>query len=165
MENLFNKSQELEAEIKSIIKSEKQLIFSSFSNDDALKLGLALYDEAVKRKVSVSIDIRKGNHILFHHAMEGCNENNDRWIDRKSRSVQFMHKSSYLIGRENTLRGVTLATSQYLDPAEYAEHGGSFPITLSGVGVIGAVTVSGLAQKDDHSLVVHVLENFISDSV
>ena len=40
---------------------------------------------------------------------------------------------------------------------EFAAHGGSFPISLAGTGVIGAVTVSGLPQRDDHQLVVEAL--------
>lgn len=97
--------------------------------------------------------------------MEGTTPNNDRWVERKSNTVQFLHKSSYRTGRENALQGETLASRQYLDSAKYAEHGGSFPLTIRGVGVIGAVTVSGLPQKDDHELVVGVLRKFISDTI
>ena len=35
--------------------------------------------------------------------------------------------------------------------------GGSFPIFVEGVGCIGAVTVSGLRQRDDHEFVVEAL--------
>jgi uncharacterized protein (UPF0303 family) len=40
---------------------------------------------------------------------------------------------------------------------DYADHGGSFPISVKGVGCVGAVTVSGLPQREDHALVVQVL--------
>jgi uncharacterized protein (UPF0303 family) len=49
-------------------------------------------------------------------------------------------------------------TEKYALPAsDYVTHGGSFPIAVVGAGVIGAVTVSGLAQRDDHELVVEAL--------
>lgn len=159
METQTNKN--LIDQIESISADEKKLIFSSFTNEDAWELGTALFKEAKKRKASVAIDIRKGEHILFHYAMEGTSPNNDRWIERKSNTVQFVHKSSFRVGRENILAGETLESNQYLDSNFYAEHGGSFPINVKGVGIIGAITVSGLPQEEDHKLVVDVLGKYI----
>ena len=148
-------------QIESIKAQEKELIFSEFTNETAFKLGTAIYNKAKSLDVSVTIDIRRGKHILFHYAMEGTSPNNDRWVERKSNTVQFIHKSSFRVGLENIHSGETLASSQYLDPMVYAEHGGSFPLTVKGAGIIGAVTVSGLPQEEDHELVVDVLKNFI----
>jgi uncharacterized protein (UPF0303 family) len=44
-----------------------------------------------------------------------------------------------------------------LPVADYASHGGSFPLRVVGAGLIGAVTVSGLPQRDDHQLAVEAL--------
>ena len=44
----------------------------------------------------------------------------------------------------------------------YAAHGGSFPIRVAGVGIVGAVTVSGLPQAQDHALVVEGLRDFLA---
>ncbi|MGO7223713.1 heme-binding protein, partial [Rhizobium ruizarguesonis] len=41
--------------------------------------------------------------------------------------------------------------------ADYGPHGGSVPINVKGTGGIGAVTVSGLPQRDDHTLAVEAL--------
>ncbi|OBV38936.1 heme-binding protein [Janthinobacterium psychrotolerans] len=46
----------------------------------------------------------------------------------------------------------------YLDTLQYAGHGGAFPLIIRGVGMVGTVTVSGLAQADDHALVVAALQ-------
>jgi uncharacterized protein (UPF0303 family) len=54
----------------------------------------------------------------------------------------------------------TIEEKSLLDPREYAPHGGAFPITIRGVGVVGTVTVSGLPQEEDHKLVVRVLGEF-----
>ncbi len=35
--------------------------------------------------------------------------------------------------------------------------GGSFPLAVTGAGVVGSVTVSGLPQRADHELVVEAL--------
>ena len=50
-----------------------------------------------------------------------------------------------------------------LDPARYAAHGGSFPVTVRRVGVVGSVTVSGLPQLEDHSFVVEQLALFLAN--
>ena len=47
-----------------------------------------------------------------------------------------------------------------LDPRDYAPHGGSFPILLSGTGYVGTITVSGLPQREDHSLVVETVAGY-----
>jgi uncharacterized protein (UPF0303 family) len=41
-------------------------------------------------------------------------------------------------------------------------HGGSFPIRLAGSPlVLGAITVSGLPQRDDHDLLTRTLAKFL----
>ena len=40
---------------------------------------------------------------------------------------------------------------------DYAEEGGAVPIRVAGAGVVAVVTVSGLAQVDDHNLAVAAL--------
>ena len=50
-----------------------------------------------------------------------------------------------------------------LDPALYAAHGGVFPLTIAGVGVVGTVGVSGLPQADDHAFVVEQLRTYLAE--
>ena len=55
----------------------------------------------------------------------------------------------------------TLADLGALPERDYAPHGGSFPILLQGTGCVGAVTVSGLPQRDDHRYVVEALASVL----
>lgn len=48
----------------------------------------------------------------------------------------------------------------------YAIHGGAVPVFVEGVeGVVGVVTVSGLAQEEDHGVVVEALREFKESSL
>ncbi|MDP9793903.1 uncharacterized protein (UPF0303 family) [Catenuloplanes nepalensis] len=148
--------------ITRIEEQEKRLRFDRFDNDVAWRLGVLLTDTARERGLSVTIDIRRAGQQLFHAALPGTAPDNDRWIDRKVRVVERFQASSYLVGRRLAAKGRTLDESQGVDPAEYAAHGGAFPIHVRDVGVVGVVTVSGLPQAEDHALVVDVLESFLS---
>ena len=53
--------------------------------------------------------------------------------------------------------GCELAEKFGLADADYAAHGGSFPLNVASAGIVGTVTVSGLPQRLDHELVVEVL--------
>ena len=45
----------------------------------------------------------------------------------------------------------------------YAIHGGGFPIRVKGVeGVVAVIVVSGLAQHEDHQVIIEGLEYFIA---
>jgi uncharacterized protein (UPF0303 family) len=48
-----------------------------------------------------------------------------------------------------------------LELKDYAPHGGCFPILLAGTGCVGTVAVSGLPQREDHALVVEVLQTYL----
>jgi uncharacterized protein (UPF0303 family) len=48
-----------------------------------------------------------------------------------------------------------------LELKDFAAHGGGFPILLEGTGCIGTITVSGLPQREDHALVIGVLQEYL----
>ena len=49
--------------------------------------------------------------------------------------------------------------------ADYMAHGGSFPIRIAGSTCIGAITVSGLPQREDHDLLTRTLAEFLGVAV
>jgi len=48
-----------------------------------------------------------------------------------------------------------------LEVKDYAPHGGCFPILLADSGCVGTITVSGLPQREDHNLVIDVLQDYL----
>ncbi|MFH9265221.1 MULTISPECIES: heme-degrading domain-containing protein [unclassified Streptomyces] len=146
--------------LSELIAQERRLTLARFSYDDAFALGSLLVALARERQAPVAIDIRRGAQQLFHAALPGSSADNDAWIDRKRKVVERYGESSYLVGTRFRAKGTTFEESSRLDPDTYAAHGGSFPITVEGAGVIGTVTVSGLPQAEDHAMVVEALERF-----
>jgi uncharacterized protein (UPF0303 family) len=71
------------------------------------------------------------------------------------------HRSSYAIGLKQERAQTSLQEKVGLDPKDYATHGGCFPILLAGTGCVGTITVSGLPQREDHALVVSVLQDYL----
>jgi uncharacterized protein (UPF0303 family) len=151
----------LEQDIELIGKQEKALVFDEFDTATAWQLGAALQALAHSRNLPVVIDITLHSMPVFYVAMPGSTPDNPRWVRRKRNVVLHFFQSSYAIGRRLALQDATLETKFALPDADYAAHGGSFPITVKSVGCIGAVTVSGLPQRDDHNLVVEALSGML----
>ncbi|MFF7351794.1 MULTISPECIES: heme-degrading domain-containing protein [Streptomyces] len=147
--------------VEELEAQERRLVFRRFTHDDAWALGSLLVGLARERRAPVAVDIHRAGQQLFHAALPGSTPDNDAWIARKRRVVERYGASSYLVGARFRAKGTTFEDSSRLDPGTHAAHGGSFPITVEDVGVIGAVTVSGLPQLQDHRLVVEALERFL----
>jgi uncharacterized protein (UPF0303 family) len=153
---------DLTALIARLEQDEQRLTFSRFDNADAWHLGCLLVDLATGRDLPVAVDIRRGCQQLFHAALPGSTADNDAWIVRKVRVVERFGASSFLVGRRLAAKGQVLGPALGVDPADYAAHGGAFPVRVPDVGVVGVVTVSGLPQADDHALVVEAVETFLA---
>lgn len=150
--------QDLIAELET---QEERLQFDRFDNDDAWTLGSLLVTTARERGLGITVDVRRGGQQLFHAALPGTAPDNDRWIERKVRVVERLHNSSYLVGRRLAAKGATFDESYGVAPADYATHGGAFPIRVRNVGVVGVITVSGLPQAEDHAFVVEMLQRYL----
>jgi uncharacterized protein (UPF0303 family) len=149
-----------EEQMLQVQREEDQVQFSNFSNSLALRVGLRLVEVATEAGHAVTVDIMRGEQQLFHHALDGTSADNDGWIQRKNRVVRRFGHSSFYMGLYYRSRDTTVEEKSLLDPREYAPHGGAFPLTIRGVGVVGTITVSGLPQEEDHKLVVSVLREF-----
>ncbi|WP_153100465.1 heme-degrading domain-containing protein [Paraburkholderia hayleyella] len=144
-------------DLQAIAVQEQTLVLSRCTASDAWQLGMALRDMAEARGHALVIDIRTFSLPLFFCTLGTAVPDNVSWARRKGNVVAHFHRSSYALGLRMQQAGSTLADKHGLPVSEYAAHGGAFPLTLEGAGVIGSVTVSGLPQRADHELVVEGL--------
>lgn len=148
---------EMAAEIQEIEAQLEELQLDRFTNADAHRLGLILHGYAVDRGLPITIDVTRGTQVVFHLAMDGTTADNDDWVRRKTRAVQRFGIPSRLVGLRPRLKAKHIEDEAWFDERRYAAHGGCFPVIVRDVGMVATVTVSGLAQEDDHALVVEAL--------
>jgi uncharacterized protein (UPF0303 family) len=144
-----------------ITEQERELVLPRLDARIAWELGVRLRELAVERNLPVVIEVRRFGQPLFYAATEGTTPDNLEWVRRKSNVVARFHRSSYAIGLKEKIKNETLLETQGLPIADYATHGGSFPLAVIGAGVVGSATVSGLPQRSDHALVVEALCNLL----
>ena len=147
----------LSEDLQRIALQERELSLARLDARVAWQLGVRLHALADERGLAVVIDVRRFGQPLFYAALEGTTPDNVEWVRRKSNVVARFHRSSYAVGLGLEKKKTSLTDSQGLPLADYATHGGSFPLIVEGAGVVGSVTVSGLPQRADHELVVEAL--------
>jgi uncharacterized protein (UPF0303 family) len=150
----------LQDDIAALILQESTLTLPGFTPDSAWQIGTTIRDLAIARNLSLVVDVRRfgaPHQQLFYSALAQTTPDNQRWVARKIATVARFHKSSYHVGRLLELTGLTFSERYNLPEADYAAHGGCFPINVVGAGIVGAATVSGLPQREDHNLVVEAL--------
>ena len=146
----------LSEDLERVGLQERELQLTRMDERMAWELGVRLRTMAEERGLPIAIDVRRFGQPLFYSALEGTTPDNLSWVQRKSNVVARFHRSSLGVGLTMKMKNDTLE-SRGLPASEFATHGGSFPLTLIGAGIVGSVTVSGLPQRADHELVVEAL--------
>ena len=151
-----------ESDIALIKRQETELAFTEFNELVAHSLGERIRERALREKLVIVVDIRTWDRQLYFMALPGTTADNAEWVRRKRNVVLTLATSTLAVGLKLKASGETLEERYGLPPRDHAAHGGGFPLILDGLGCIGAITVSGLPQVEDHALVVEVLERVLA---
>ena len=151
---------------------ERLLSFATFPPDDGWRLGNILRRlilelvaaEPAHAGVGGTAEIELTGQILFTCATAGAKPNQADWIRRKRNTVHRFERSSYAIGLTYGHDGAALLQQFNLPGADYAAHGGGFPLRV-GEACVGSVILSGFHQRDDHEIVVASLAEMLGVSV
>jgi uncharacterized protein (UPF0303 family) len=145
-----------------LLAQEERLTLAGFTDDDAVDLGLLVTARARERALPVTLEIRRDGRAVYRAALTGSTPDQDGWIARKARVVErFGHATMYERVRHEAV-GTTFEAATGLPEAEYAAHGGGFPLRVRNEGLVGVLLVSGLPQVDDHAFAVACLEEFLA---
>jgi uncharacterized protein (UPF0303 family) len=147
--------------LEQLLQEEHELQFVSFDESTAWQIGRQLVERAQKEGLSITIDITRGSHQLFHASLRGTSADNDEWVRRKVRLVYRFGHSSFYVGQLLKSKAKGLEEAYAISERDYAPHGGCFPVIVKNTGMVGTITVSGLAQEEDHRLVVEAVREYL----
>lgn len=154
-------SVELEQDLQKIARQETALVFEHFDENVAAEVGNAIVAAGRSAGYAIIVEICKGDALQFFAALPGTTAANQDWARRKRGVFRLTQESTYAASLKRKA-GMDIVEAMALDPRDYTAHGGCFPITVKGAGVIGSVTVSGIpSDRLDHNLVVDVLANYL----
>ncbi|MEH6580050.1 MAG: heme-degrading domain-containing protein [Amphritea sp.] len=148
--------------LQTLLQQESDLEFSHFDHDTAWQIGTWLQQRAHSSQLAVAIEVYAFGQVLFSCAMAGSSPNNFDWIRRKRNTVVHFGHSSFYLGQSSHDKQRVFEDQSHVDAFEFCAHGGSFPIRIQGSGLVGAITVSGLPQEQDHALVVEAVRHFLN---
>jgi uncharacterized protein (UPF0303 family) len=147
----------VEQDIAAIAEQERQLAFTSFDEGTAFAIGSALRARAIRESLPIVIQVSLWDRLLFYAAAPGSTGANFDWVRRKLNVVKMFRASTYRMVLEQERPDRTFKPGHGLSPAEFVLAGGGFPITIKGIGPIGAFGVSGLPEREDHGVIVDAL--------
>ena len=145
-----------------LAQQESLLHFTDFTPDTAWQMGNRLRDALLEREAGGTVEIELAGQLLFACTTVGAKPNQADWIRRKRNTVRHFARSSYAVGRQLELDQQTLELRYGIALADYAAHGGGFPILLAGSECVGTIIVSGLPQREDHNLVVAAIAEHLN---
>jgi uncharacterized protein (UPF0303 family) len=140
---------------------ETRFVLDSFDHHAAWRLGRLMVERALRENAPIIIDIRRPSMVLFRSALAGTIGENEAWLERKARTVFRFETSTALLAARFTAQRVDPGAAEWFDTERFTTAGGSFPLRVRGVGVVGAVTVSGLTSDEDHDFVIESLTHYL----
>ena len=156
----------IQRDMELVAEQERILRFDTFNAETAWTIGSALRADALARGAGMTFEIQVAGRTLFLGTTDGARGEHADWIRRKRNVVLKFGRSSYWMSLELEARGKSMVERhEGTSYAEYAMHGGAFPIVLNGTGLIGTIIASGLHQRVDHAMVVNAIAAALGSDV
>lgn len=141
-------------EIAKIEELEKTLVFDSFNQNDAWRLGNAAVEIIRERNLVLAVQILIGSHVVFKAAVNGVDQDTDDWLVGKAAAAVHFESSTLRVRLRNDLDPTV---TEGLDTDVLRTSGGAVPIRVAGRGIVGTITLSGEPDTVDHAVAIEAL--------
>ena len=130
------------------------LVLPSLTQAEAIEIGQIATSIATDRNLAIT--------IVFHLSMPGTTAENDWWISRKARVTMATGNSTMYERVLAEEQGIDWYVAKAMPEETHAIHGGSLPLNVSGLGLVGILLISGLPQVQDHLLGVEIITEYLA---
>ena len=142
------------------LEHEQTYQFPAFSRSDVWELGCDLVESCKEYEGPLAVEIDISGVMVFRYYPQGTGAFHEMWLERKRKTVQLLEKSSLRVSAELKTAGQTLEKDMLLNPMEYADCGGGFPLRMRDGCIFGFAGVSGLTDTVDHVALINGLDCF-----
>jgi uncharacterized protein (UPF0303 family) len=143
------------------LEREPVLDLTSFTNDDAVDLGLAAVEVIDERGLDLAVRIMLHGDIVFQAKLGSTGPGNDPWLAGKHAVVERFGESSLLVRRRHEEAGTPFEELPDIDHEVFRAHGGSIPIKVNGE-TVGSITTSGEPDVVDHATSAEAIRRYLS---
>lgn len=140
-----------------LLNEKGTIALKRFDYATAWQLGAAIQKRAAEQNLPIGIEVTHGATPVFLALMPGSTPDNLDWVRRKRAVALRFHHSSLYMRLLCETQNIDFHARYRLPEADFAASGGGVPIFIENVGVVGAASVSGLPNVEDHRLVVRAL--------
>ncbi|WP_328766123.1 heme-degrading domain-containing protein [Devosia aurantiaca] len=148
--------------LEELLAQEATIALKSFDYATAWQIGAAIQKRAAEEKLPIGIEVTHGATPVFLALMPGSTPDNLDWVRRKREVALRFHHSSLYMRLLCETQGVDFHARYRLPHEDFAASGGGVPIFIENVGVVGAASVSGLPNVEDHRLVIEALKPLVA---
>jgi uncharacterized protein (UPF0303 family) len=141
-------------EIAALEALENELVFDSFDQGDAWRLGSAAVDIIHENGYVLAVEVVLGGRVVFKVALNGVSQDTDPWLKGKAAAALLFESSTY---RVRLRKDLDPSVVDGIDEDLYRTHGGSVPIRVRDRGIVGTITVSGEPDTVDHAVAIDAL--------
>lgn len=143
------------------LEAQPALDVDSFTNDDAVDLGLLTVALIRERGLNLAVKIVLHQDIAFQARLGTTGPGNDEWLEGKARVVHRFGEPSLLVRRRHEEAGTPFEERDDVDHETFKAHGGSMPIRVGGE-LIGTITTSGEPDVVDHDVTSEAVRRFLA---
>ncbi|MEI5989792.1 hypothetical protein A5881_001285 [Enterococcus termitis] len=135
----------------------EKITLKKFTNKIALDMGRKIIELSESRNQEIAVEVRRLNHTVFLYIGETLPADKHNWLRRKANVAILFEESSLNVKMDLEKGSMSLDKTFALRNSDYIAKGGSIPIFVENAGMVGAITVSGLKDVEDHQIIVDAL--------